>query len=459
MNRLLILMVLSLTFTGVTSCKKFLDKKQNNAFVTPQTIEDLQALLDDANETMNIGTTPSFGEASADDIFVPEATLRTLSGPTPFVYRWQAYNFLFPNDWSVAYTPVYNTNYCLEQLLKIEKNEANTRQWNNVYGSALFYRSYYFLMLSWIYSKAYDRTTASQDKGIVIRLSSDFNVRSQRATTEETFQQILTDTKMAITHLPELPQHVFRPSKVAAFALLARTYLSMREYDSAYHYSNLALNIQNSLMDYNGDPEVGNLTATNLFKRFNKETIFYSEMGTGGVYALVAPARSRADTLLYKSYATNDLRRTAYFYLSGGYQRFKGSYAQSTIPFTGLATDEMYLVRAETAARLGTAGLAQANADLNKLMSYRYAKASFVPVQLNDPELLLNHILEERRKELVYRGIRFSDIKRLNKEGRNIVQRRLAGGELFELLPNANYYALPIPEDVIEQTGIEQNEP
>ncbi|HMR82714.1 MAG TPA: RagB/SusD family nutrient uptake outer membrane protein, partial [Niabella sp.] len=445
--------------TTLSACKKFLDKKQNTSLVTPQTVADLQALLDDADRTMNTGVSPSFGEASSDDLFVPENTLNTLLGWTQYAYRWQPYAYRFPNDWSQAYIPIYNTNYCLEMLLKNERSAANTSEWDNVYGSALFYRAYYFLQLNWIYAKAYDEATASSDPGIVLRLTSDFNVPSERASVENCYKKIIEDVMEASYRLPAYARHVFRPSKAAAYGLLARTYLSMRKYDSAYKYADLCLGIKNELMNYNGDEEIGTITANNPFKRFNKETIFYAEMGTDGLFSLIAPARSRADTVFYESYEDTDLRKKAFFLLASGYYRFKGSYSQSTIPFTGIATDEIYLIRAECSARKGGEGIDQAISDMNKLLSHRYTISGFVPLNYTNPALLLDRILEERRKELFFRGIRWSDIKRLNKEGRNIILRRKVGNDIYELKPNANYYALPLPADIIEQAGIKQNEP
>ncbi|HEY6083417.1 MAG TPA: RagB/SusD family nutrient uptake outer membrane protein, partial [Chitinophagaceae bacterium] len=66
-------------------------------------------------------------------------------------------------------------------------------------------------------------------------------------------------------------------------------------------------------------------------------------------------------------------------------------------------------------------------------------------------------ILVERRKELVFRTIRFTDIKRLNKEGADITQKRIIGGKTYILLPNDPRYALSIPENVIQAGGIPQN--
>ncbi|MFT4092704.1 MAG: RagB/SusD family nutrient uptake outer membrane protein [Niabella sp.] len=462
MNKLLSIFlsfIVTVFVSNLISCKKFLDKKNSNQIVTPTTVADLQALLDDADRTMNTGTSPSFGEASADDYFVPPATLAALIGPAPYAYKRLPYDYRYPNDWSLAYQPIYNANYCLEMLQKNDRTATNASQWDNVYGSALFFRAYYFLQLCWIYAKAYDAATAKADPGIVLRLSSDFNEPSVRASVEESYNKIISDVKISVDYLPDLPLHVFRPSKAAAYALLARTYLSMRNYDSAYKFADLSQGLQSALMDYNSDADVGTITANYPFKKFNKETIFYVEMGTGGVYGLVAPARSRVDTLLYPQYEATDLRKQGFFVLSSGYYRYKGSYSQSTIPFTGLATDEILLIRAECAAREGTSGMAQATTDLNLLLKNRYTTADFIPLSFNNADSLLDRLLVERRKELYFRGTRWSDIKRLNKEGRNIVLSRSVDGVLYELQPNANYYALPIPVDIIEQTGIEQNEP
>ena len=64
---------------------------------------------------------------------------------------------------------------------------------------------------------------------------------------------------------------------------------------------------------------------------------------------------------------------------------------------------------------------------------------------------------QERRKELIFRGLRWIDIKRLNLEGANIEQRRFLDGKEYILEPNSNRYALPLPDDIIRLTWMEQN--
>jgi starch-binding outer membrane protein, SusD/RagB family len=433
--------ILLVAFTGFISCQKFLDKKSNDILVVPKTLEDLQALLDDAN-VMNL-LTPSFGELSSDDYFVLAATYSGRSLTEQNLYKWTPADYFYPNDWARSYNAVYNANLCLELLEKIEKTTQNKDAWENVRGSALFYRAYCFLNLAWVHSLAYDQTTADSDLGIVLRLGSDYNVPSVRSSVAQTYERIINDAIESISNLPDRPIHVMRPSKGAAYGLLARTYLSMRQYDKAFEYADLCLSLNYPLMDYN----------STSITRYNSETIFYSEMYEK--WGIVSTSNIRVDTVLYASYNTNDRRRTVFFQASGAYRRFRGSYATGNRKFSGLASDEMYLIRAESSARLGNKDAAMQ--DLNTLMEKRWNTASWVPFTAATAEEALELILTERRKELLVRGIRWNDIKRLNKENRNIELKRDNSGQITTLPPNDKRYALPLPRDIIDQTGIPQN--
>ncbi|MGJ7032562.1 RagB/SusD family nutrient uptake outer membrane protein [Niabella hirudinis] len=455
------LYILCICMAGFFSCNKFLDKKITNGITSPQKLEDLQALLDNASG-LNDNITPVFGEASSDDYFL-NPDYRKVIDRTPLlkmVYIRQPYEYSFENDWSKGYLPVYNANYCLEMLRKIDAETSNADKWNNVYGSALFLRAYHFLMLTWNYAKAYDPETADKDLGIVLRLTSDFNVPSKRASVRESYEQILADAKESVRYLPDLPLHVYRPSRWAAYGLLARAYLSMRRYDSAYRYADLCLQIKSDLMDYNGDDDIADWENIYPFKQFNKETIYYTASNPWQVTILCSFPYALIDSVLTGYYEENDLRLKGYFFNIKGHYGFTGSYSQTPNNFTGIATDEVYLIRAECAARLNSTaiGLKEAVMDLNALLAKRYEAETFVPLSNSEQDPLLDRILLERRKELVCRGLRWMDIKRLNKEGRNIVLKRELDNVAYTVLPNANYYALPLPSDIIKIAGLEQND-
>jgi hypothetical protein len=439
-----------------SSCKKFLDVKANSAQAVPTTLNDLQALLDYSSR-MNQLRTPTFSESSCDDYFLLEANFNAFEEDRQRIYTWRRQAYDFQNDWSISYEPVYTANFCLEKLEKINPTSITELQWNNIKGSALFYRSYYFLGLAWMHAKAYDKQSSGNDLGIVLRLVSDFNVPSTRASVEESYNRIITDAKQAISYLPEYPRHVMRPSKTAAYALLARAYISMRMYDSAYKYAHLSLQLKSDLINFNGDADIiGSVNASIPFKQFNKETIFYTEMS--GNTSTITASRARIDTVLYSSYDNNDLRKKAFFRSSAPYHLFKGSYSGNTSPyFTGITTAEMFLVRAECLARKGN--IVEAMNDLNTLMQKRWSSTvPYAGITATDKNDAVTKVLAERRKELYMRGLRWSDIKRLNKEGANITLTRKMNGNTYTLLPNANYYALPLPQDIINITGIPQNE-
>jgi hypothetical protein len=133
----------------------------------------------------------------------------------------------------------------------------------------------------------------------------------------------------------------------------------------------------------------------------------------------------------------------------------KGGYSGSQPPFSGMATDEAYLIRAECAARAGNTG--SALNDLNALLSKRWVTGTYTPYATASPGALLDTILVERRKELPFRGVRWTDLRRLNKRGGNITLTRSLNGQLYQLAPNSRLYVLPIPPDVIALSGMQQN--
>lgn len=431
------------------ACTKYLDTKPDYSQSTPTTLSDLQAILDDA-EYMN-KRSPDMAEAPADDYFLSVDSYNSIDETSKKIYTWDLTEYTFPNDWASLYTQVYNANLCLENLQKIERTNANGREWDNVKGAALFFRAYAFLTLTWTFSKAYDSNSAQSDYGIALRTSSDFNAPSVRATVEDSYQQIIRDLKEAQPYLPGLQPIPLRPSKAAVYGALARTYLSMRIYDSAFTYANAALQLNAQLLDYNSV----DITATPPFAKYNEEVIFHSVIGQHTL-STAHPYYARIDSILYSSYNQNDLRQEAFFSTEQDGVRFKGMYNNDQyLPFTGIATDEMFLVRAECEARFNKTS--DALNDLNTLLEKRFTTGTYAPITISGTTEIIDTILAERRKELVMRTLRWIDIKRLNKEGRDITPTRVINGQRFTLQPNDNRYAIPLPIDIIRLTGMPQN--
>jgi hypothetical protein len=120
-----------------------------------------------------------------------------------------------------------------------------------------------------------------------------------------------------------------------------------------------------------------------------------------------------------------------------------------------LALDETLLIRAECRARKGN--VQGAMNDVNYLLKNRYKEGASYTYTAAGISEALEIIWKERRKELVFRGLRWVDLKRINKELSSITLSRKVNGIMYKLPPGSNRYVLPIPDDVIKGTSISQN--
>jgi tetratricopeptide (TPR) repeat protein len=306
------------------------------------------------------------------------------------------------------------------------------------------------LNLSQIWTKVYDPATASADLGLPLRLDIDYNIPSVRSSLKTTYERIILDLQDAITLLPVEALHPSRPSRLAALALLARTYLFMGEYEKCLQYSDQFLKLKSDLLDFN----TLSAAATFPLPEFNKEVVFASYMPTPAPLNI---SRARVDSTLYRSYVNGDLRKTIFFRDNkNGSFGFRGSHMGNLAPYSGVAVDELYLMRAECYARAGNT--VAALSDLNTLLKSRWNKSMvFTPLTAPNSGEALKLILTERRKELLMRGLRWSDLKRLNRDGAGIIISRKINSTVYTLPPNDLRYALPFPEDVIALTGMPQN--
>lgn len=440
---------LMMTSLLLGACTKYLDTKPSQALSVPSTLSDLQSLLDTYYKLNN--TDPGAAETSADDYYLTEADWNPLAEFYRRQYTWQDDRVFsnYQNDWSNIYSTVYITNVVLDNIRSIERNAGNQSEWDNVKGSALVLRSRSFLQAAIIWTLPYDPAKAETAMGIPLRMSQDFNERSVRASLKQTYTQILQDLKEAAERLAPSPLHVMRPSRAAAYGLLARTYLSIGNYDSCLYYADKTLQIKNTLLNYN----TLNSNSAFPFSQLNTEVIMENLIP---VPSPISINRAKIDSNLYNSYQPNDLRKTLFFKSNGnGTYGFKGSYEGGGNLFSGLATDEVYLMRAEANAKLGN--LSPAMADLNTLLQNRWRTGTYIPVSNLSGPALLQMIRTERRKELLMRGLRWMDLKRLNMEGAGINLTRNLGSQTYTLPPNDPRYAIAIPEEIIQLSGIPQN--
>lgn len=455
MNYFIRLSLIILAYASILlcSCKKYLDAKSDQSLSKPETLADLQNLLDNPDLNRSVRLINS----SADEYYLEYSNWVSRSKLDKESYVWESNLNDYP-DWRDCYISIFYANTVLDNLTTVDNSQPNDSVKNYIKGQALFFRAHCFYLLAQLYAPAYVQATANKTLGTPLRLTSNFNESSSRPTLQQMYDRIIDDLIKAAQLISvknvSTPLFKKRPSRQACYALLARVYLLMANYQKALEYSTKCLENYSTLIDYNTSSQIDTSSATALLQPFNDEMIFYTTI-TNSLNSNVA---AKIDTTLYNSYNVNDLRKKVFFRKNtDGTYRFKGSYNGSLADlFNGIATDEVYLIRAESNARENN--LQNALIDLNTVLSKRYRTNHFTPVNTTNRTQLLKEIHQERKKELLYRGLRWPDLRRLNKETSFSItlQRKLNGMDYF-LSPDDKRYTLLIPTEVLALASLEQN--
>lgn len=448
MNRIHLYMVVVLGCIVTASCKKdWLNAKSDMSKVIPSSLEDIRLLLNHSKFNTSYA---AIAEGSADDIYLIPPVFASGSLLHRSTYVWEPDLFggsSSVTQWDGNYNQVYTANAALEALEKI-KDRSHQRDWKDLKGRALFLRARAFYELAGLFAQPYDSASAQAAPGIPLRLSTDIYAPTKRAGLQETYDQITNDLVEAFGLLQVLSANKTEPSQAAAAALLAKVYLSVHNYEKALEYAEKSLELYSTLIDYNSL----NAAASNPLVAFNIETTFFSSQA---LFSIIS--NSGVDPALYDSYHTDDLRKSVFFRKNAnGTYTFKGSYTGGALLFAGTSTNELYLIKAECNARAGK--ISEALKDLNALLIKRYKSGLFTPIQAGTAKEALALVLQERRKELVFRSIRWHDLRRLNIDPEHAVTiSRNLNGTVYKLAPNDPKYTLPIPEYIVHTTGIPQN--
>lgn len=439
-----IIIVSGMLVTG--GCKKYLDLKSNQNLSVPDNLEDIELLLNNAGE-LNVGMVA--GNAGADEYYLLPADWESLDQFSMESYVWNG-AAQDTYDWAFFYWAIFNANTILENLDKTDRS-ADPAKWDDLRGRALFLRAFNFYQLLQVYAPHYTGNESSA-LGLPVRLSSDFNQAVSRSSLKQSYDQLLLDVREAKKLLPPRNTHSTQPSRWASFALEARVQLLMGNYQQAYDLSDSCLKISSGLIDFNTVSEEPEFPLPGLTS--NPEVIYYTatDIPVNAYYWM-----ARVDSTLHDSFEEDDLRTKLFFIDNGdGTYAFKGNYTASYLLFNGLAVDEIYLTKAEAAVRTGKT--AEALKAINELLESRWAAGKYQEITTTDPVQLLSVILQERRKELMFRGTRWSDLRRLNTDPafRKTIKRVINGQE-YLFSPGDPRYTWLIPQQSINISGIPQN--
>lgn len=330
----------------------------------------------------------------------------TYEAPRAVFYHQQiANNSEAENMWMDAYYTINICNNVLGALSVV--NEADRAQ---VEGEARWVRAMAYFQLVRFYGQAYEPGGNNSQPGVPLVLTPTRKVDESsfvgRSTVEETYAQIIDDLAKAKNLLPD--DNGVQTNKFTAAATLARVYLQMGRYADARDNASEVIESGNySLVsdfasEWNNDDNTSeDIYAVQISSQdFLEATmvVFYSIPAFGGRDGDIEIMQKHLDL-----YDPSDARLALHYEGAGAMRTGKWRDQYRNQPVIRLA--EMYLIRAECNARLGTSVGAPVDDDYNATHT-RAGLAAKTGVTLDD-------ILLERRLELAHEGHRIHDIKRL----------------------------------------------
>ena len=325
------------------------------------------------------------------------------------------------------------------------------------------------------YAKAYDPATAAQDGGVCIMDHYDLEATPSKSTVAEVYDFIIRELEESAPLLQEKPVNIYHPNKAFAYALLSKVYLFHRDWEKAKTAAEASLAINSALADYN---LINNAGGTAYYKNFAKENnpevlSYHWISGWGGAeqvafyhYGMISPE-------LKQLFESNDLRYKLFLRDTGTSitQWFDfGSGAAIWTPaitnldrFTymtvGLRTAEVYLIAAEANARLNN--LTEAKSYVERLRAKRIIGGDGTISTPTSQKEMMDQIILERRKEILFGFSRFFDLKRFNLETeyQKTITRAFPVVNIsaehpqktYTLQPNSKMYIIPFPRTATDK--------
>jgi len=351
--------------------------------------------------------------------------------------------------WSSAYKQLYNTNALLEGIKENVDLSETTK--NRIKGEAKFLRAFIYYYLVHLYDEV----------PLVLTTNYHINKSLPRTTIENVYIQIQKDLEDALIYLPEDYIHSegehIRPTKYAAYTLLARMALWQDKYDQSINYASEVIDSGkynlvelDDVFKANSVESIWQLVPVDPNIGANEGNLFILENNPNtpnnrSSQSLTEDFSSiwEAGDLRYQNWIGIYTEGESNYYYPYKYKIKHGGDSEEYSMVIRFA--ELYLIRAEAYAESGNV---QASLDdLNKIRN-RAGLPDWTAADVPDIE---QAVLDERRRELFSEwGHRWLDLKRFG------VIDEVLGLKKFTWQPHAKL--LPIPEqDILRNPFLTQN--
>lgn len=434
MKSMKLLYTLAIPVVFMLSCKKFLDIKPKGVIIA-ETVNDYEGILNADGIVNPFGLNVPVIYPT-DDLTDQSFSTQSLTSPKGNLYFWVEYinnSTVRPDLWADMYNRIANLNVVTEGVLSA--TDGTPQQKKQLYAEAVTDKVFNYFHLLSFFSPAFDPTTAGANYGVPYITSTDVSQSLPvRPSLQVSYTSMINDLTSVLGDLPVSNINNTRATKNVAYGMLTRIYMSMGDYTNALKYANLVLNSGKAvLLDYN-DYIGTSLPATNsspeeLWVRYGANLTFR--------YSNELLSKYDLDTDLRIKFLATKKEDGSYNYGS----------LQSYNPNRGLTYAEIYLDKAECLARAGDieGALEIVNEDIR---TKRFAPDNYVPLEASTKEEAITAVLLERRRELAFKGLRWSDMKRLDKEGRMPAVQRIGKDGvtvLSTLKPGSSNYTFQIP--------------
>lgn len=395
-----------------TGCKKFVDVGQpKNQLLSAEVFADstdasaslVGVYIASMNNTLglNSGGLTLYPGLSADEL--------APTGTNPSIVQFYANNILTNNNlnnglWVAAYNYIYATNACLEGIAQSAGISKSAKI--RISAEAKFIRGYEYFCLLNLYGGVPDVT------------ATDYKVTSllPRATTDQVYNQVISDLQFAELNLGTNTGSNDRPNSLAASALLARVFLYQGKYDQAEVEATKVINSGNFQLETD---------LNNVFLSGSVETIWQLDLPFNKYTwegQTFVPTSTRAvpkyvlTAALFGSFEIGDLRISSWTKTNtagGKTYRYPYKYKNNALATTAtesyvlMRLSEQYLIRAEAEMKLGD--LTSAASDLDLVRN----RAGLSNSDATTPAAIFAAIQVERRHEFFCEaGNRWFDLKR-----------------------------------------------
>lgn len=431
-----ILSLLIITFS-ITGCEKLITIPEPDYSITTAKVfttdKKANSALAGAYSTMNnmgwagSGQSTVLAGQSADEL------LATGNSSTNIIHtnRLQArVEFGGTGLWQSAYSTIYETNAILEGVAASVSPMLSDSARIQLTGEAKFIRAFCYFYLTNFFGD------------VPLVMTTDFNKTSRMSRTpqQQVYQQIIRDLKDARELLPGDYRvsngERIRVNKWAAAAMLARTYLYIRDYENA---AIQATDVIANNQQYKLENDLNEVFSTDskeaiwqLKQNFNEPN--YGNAIPEGVRFLPEPIKTgvphfEVSSQLINAFEPNDNRKAVWVgttdqtggfggqpriaYFPYKYKTGSGNYSIGVQPpeyYMVLRLAEQYLIRAEARANGAEGGGAAAIADLNTVR--HRAGLDDLPDNLQQPDLIAAVEKEWRLEFFCEWGHRWFNLKR-----------------------------------------------